>query len=209
MIKSQTLKLSINIMKKFTALFLLLFSSCATISNVSKVNINEGFPHNEIQKIAVIKFKVSDKKDKLGSKAITVQDAGDILATATALELEKWGKYIVINREALKEELKLKNLREKDFLQTEDYSTLGKTLGVDAIVIGKVEDCGVSYSTISSRFILTLVTKVSFTASCIDVSTNETIWDIKIAGSSGDDNERVLAAKLLAKAINTLKTKLN
>ncbi len=197
-------------MKKFTVLFLLLFSSCATISNVSKVNINEGFPHNEIQKIAVIKFKVSDKnRDKLGSKAITAQDAGAILATATAIELEKWGKYIVISREALKEELKLKNLREKDFLQTEDYSTLGKTLGVDAVVIGKVEDCGVSYSSISSRFILSLVTKVSFTASCIDVSTNETIWDIKISGRSGDDNEGVLAAKLLAKAVNSLKTKLN
>ena len=138
-------------MKKFAVLFLLL-SSCATINKVSEVDINENFPHNEIQKIAVIMFEVLDKKkDKFGSKKVTVQDAGAILANVTAIELEKWGKYVVVNRKALKEELKLKNLREKDFLQTEDYSSLGKSLGVDAIIVGKVEDYGVSYSTISIR----------------------------------------------------------
>ncbi len=196
-------------MKKFAVLFLLL-SSCATINKVSEVDINENFPHNEIQKIAIIMFEVPDKKkDKFGSKTVTIQDAGAILANITALELEKWGKYVVINRKALKEELELKNLREKDFLRTKDYSSLGKSLGIDAIIAGKVDNYGVSYSSISSGFVLSLATKVSFTASCIDVTTNETIWTIKIAGSSKKDDERVLASKLLAKAINTLKAKLN
>ncbi len=196
-------------MKKYALLFLLL-SSCATFNNISEVNINEQFPHGEIQKIAVIMFEVSDKnKDGFGSKAVTVQDSGTILANATAIELEKWGKYMLINRTALKEELKLKKLREKDFLRTKDYSTLGKSLGVDALIIGNVEDYGVSYSSISSRLILSLVSKVSFTASCIDVTTKETIWTIKIAGRSSKDNERVLTSKLLPKAINTLKTKLS
>ena len=198
-------------MKKFALLLLLLLllSSCATINKVSEVDINENFPHNEIQKIAVIMFDVLDKeKDKLGSKKVTVQEAGSILANATAIELEKWGKYVVVNRQALKEELKVKNLREKDFLQTEDYSRLGKSLGVDAIIVGKVEDYGVSYSSISIGFVMSLVASVSFTASCIDVTTNETIWSIKIAGSSRKDNEKVLASKLLVKAVNTLKTKL-
>ena len=195
-------------MKKFAILFLLL-SSCATMNTVSEVDINENFPHSEIQKIAVIMFDVLDKeKDKLGTKKVTVPDAGSILANVTAIELEKWGKYVVVNRQALKEELKVKNLREKDFLQTEDYSSLGKSLGVDAIIVGKVEDYGVSYSNLSIGFVMSLVANVSFTASCIDVTTNETIWAIKIAGSSKKDNEKVLASKLLVKAINTLKAKL-
>jgi hypothetical protein len=195
-------------MKKFAILFLLL-SSCATMNTVSEVDINENFPHNEIQKIAVIMFDVLDKeKDKLGTKKVTVPDAGSILANVTAIELEKWGKYVVVNRQALKEELKVKNLREKDFLQTEDYSSLGKSLGVDAIIVGKVEDYGVSYSNLSIGFVMSLVANVSFTASCIDVTTNETIWAIKIAGSSKKDNEKLLASKLLVKAINTLKAKL-
>jgi len=195
-------------MKKFAALLLLL-SSCATINKTYEVDINKNFPHNEIQKIAVIKFDVLDKeKDKLGTKKVTVQDAGTDLANITAIELEKWGKYVVVNRQALKEELKVKNLREKDFLQTEDYSSLGKSLGVDAIIVGKVEDYGVSYSTISLGLVMSLIANVSFTASCLDVATNETIWAIKVAGSSKKDNERALASELLVKAINTLKAKL-
>ncbi|MHC4268013.1 MAG: GNA1162 family protein [Planctomycetota bacterium] len=195
-------------MKKFAILFLLL-SSCASINKVSEVTINENFPHNEIQRIAVIMFEVPDKeKDGFGSKKVTIQDAGAILANVTAIELEKWGKYVVVSRKALKEELKLKDLREKDFLRTEDYSSLGKSLGVDAIIVGRVEDYGVSYTSISSGFVLSLVTNISFTANCLDVTTNETIWAMKIAGSSSKDNERVLATKLLVKAINTLKAKL-
>ena len=82
----------IIIMKKFAILFLLL-SSCASINKVSEVTINENFPHNEIQKITVIMFEVPDKeKDGLGSKKITVQDAGAILANVTAIELEKMGE---------------------------------------------------------------------------------------------------------------------
>ncbi len=196
-------------MKKFAVVLFLLLSSCAIINKVSKVDINEKFPHNEIQKIAVIMFDVLDKeKDKLGSKKVTVLDAGSILANVTAIELEKWGKYVVVNRQALKEELKVKNLREKDFLQSEDYSSLGKSLGVDAIIIGQVEDYSVSYSTISVGFVMSLVANVSFTASCIDVTTNETIWSIKVAGSSKKANEKVLASKLLVKAVSTLEAKL-
>ncbi len=195
-------------MKKF-AVFFLLISSCATINKVTDVNFNESFPHNEIQKIAIIMFKVPDKKkDKFGSKTVTVQDAGVILANITAKELEKLEKYVILNRKALKEELKLKNLREKDFLRTEDYSSLGKALGVDALIVGKVEDYGVSYSSVSSGFVLSLATKVSFTTSCIDVTTNETIWAIKVAGSSKKNDERVLASKLLVNAVKTLKAKL-
>ncbi len=196
-------------MKKFTIILLLLLCSCASISNVSEVNINDSFPHNEIQKIAVIMFEVLDKeKDSFGSKKVTIQDAGSVLANATAIELEKWEKYVVVSRKALKEELKLRHLREKDFLGIEDYSSLGKSLGVDAIVVGKVKDCGVAYPSVSSKLVFFLITNVSFTASCIDVSTNEMIWDIKIAGSSAKENERELAVKLLVKAIDTLKVKL-
>ncbi len=194
-------------MKKFAVLFLLL-SSCATINKVSEVNVNNNFPHDEIQKVAVIMFEVLDKEDKFGSKTVTLKGAGATLADITAVELEKWGKYVVVNRKALKESLKSKNLREKDFLKTGNYLNLGKSLGVDAIIIGKVEKYGISYSAITSKIIVSLVTKISFTVSCIDVTTNETIWAIKIVGGSTKDDEKILASKLLVKAINTLNSKL-
>jgi len=198
-------------MKKYAILFLLL-SSCVTIENISETEIDESFPHNEIQKIAVIMFEtpIDDKGDsRHNSKSIIGPNAGAILADMTASELMKWGKYVVLDRKALEEELELKNLREEDFLHTGNYSSLGRSLGIDAVVVGKVDDFGLSYKSLSSGFVVSLVTKVSFTARCIDITTNETIWTVNIKGTSKKDSEKVLASELITKAIKTLKAKLN
>ncbi len=199
-------------MKKYAILFLLL-SSCVTIERISEVTVNKDFPHNEIQKIAVIMFEipVDEKKGtRFISKTSISPDAGAILADMTARELAKWGKYVVVNRKALEEELKLKNLKEEDFLHTQNYLNLGKQLGVDAVIVGRIEGFGVTYRSKSAGLILSpLVTKVSFTARCIDVATNETIWTVNINGTSKKDNERVLASELITIAIKTLKAKLN
>ncbi len=194
-------------MKKYAILFLLL-SSCVIIENISETEINESFPHNEIQKIAVIMFE-TPVDEKKRTKTSIAPDAGAILANMTARELAKWGKYVVVNRKALEEELELKNLREKDFLHTENYSSLGRSLGVDAVVVGKVDEFGFSYKSLSSLLVVSLVAKVSFTAKCIDITTNETIWTVNIKGTSKEDGERVLASELITKAIKTLKAKLN
>ena len=198
-------------MKKYAILFLLL-SGCVIIENISETDINESFPHNEIQKIAVIMFEtpIDDKgNSRHNSKSIIGPNAGAILADMTASELMKWGKYVVVDRKALEEELELKNLREEDFLHTGNYSSLGRSLGVDAIVVGKVDEFGLSYKSLSSWLVVSLVAKVSFTARCIDITTNETIWTVNIKGTSKKDSERVLASELITKAIKTLKAKLN
>ena len=199
-------------MKKYVVLFLLL-SSCAAINKVSEVDINENFPHDEIQIIAVIMFEtpVDEKKSSMfSSKTSIAPDAGAILASMTARELAKWGKYVVVNRQAVEEELKLKNLKEEDFLHTQNYLNLGKHLGVDAVIVGRIEGFGVSYRPKSTgMFLSPLVTKVSFTVRCVDVTTNETIWTVKIKGSSTKDNERALSSKLISETFATLKTKLN
>ena len=199
-------------MKKYAVLFLLL-SSCAAVGTASKVDINENFPHDEIQKIAVIMFETSVDEKKgtsLFSKTSIDPNAGAILASMTARELTKWGKYVVVNRKAVEEELKFKKLKEEDLLQTQNYLNLGKQLGVDAIVIGKIEGFGISYKPRSSGLSLSpLRTKVSFTVRCVDVTTNETIWTVKIEGTSAMDNERALASKLISENFETLKAKLN
>jgi curli biogenesis system outer membrane secretion channel CsgG len=199
-------------MKKYVLAFLLL-SSCAAINRVSEVDINENFPHDEIQKIAVIMFEIAEDEKKGGwaiSKTSISPDAGKILASMTARELTKWGRYIVVDRKTLEGELKLRNLKEEDFLLTQDYLDLGTVLGVDAVIVGSIEGFGVSYKPKSTGLFLSpLVTKVSFAVRCVDVTTNETIWTVKIKGSSTEDNERVLSFKLIAEAFEKLKAKLN
>jgi len=202
-------------MKKYAILFLLL-SSCASVNMFSKVDVNKDFPHDEIQKVAVIMFDapVDENKNsmlsKLSAKTTIDANAGAILSSITARELEKWGKYIVVNRKAVDEELKLKKLNKKDLLHTQSYLNLGKHLGADAIVVGSIEHFGVSYRALSSGlFVAPIVTKVSFTVRCLDVTTNESIWTAKIKGSSAVDNERALASKLITESFEKLRTKLN
>ena len=199
-------------MKKYVLAFLLL-SSCAAINRVSEVDINENFPHDEIQKIAVIMFEIAEDEKKGGwaiSKTSISPDAGKILASMTARELTKWGRYIVVDRKALEGELKLRNLKEEDFLHTQNYLDLGTQLGVDAVIVGNIEGFGISYKPKSTGLFLSpLVTKVSFAVRCVDVTTNETIWTVKIKGSSIKDNERALSSKLISETFETLKTKLN
>ena len=199
-------------MKKYVLAFLLL-SSCAAINRVSEVDINENFPHDEIQKIAVIMFEIAEDEKKGGwaiSKTSISPDAGKILASMTARELRKWGRYIVVDRKTLEGELKLRNLKEEDFLHTQNYLDLGTQLGVDAVIVGNIEGFGISYKPKSTGLFLSpLVTKVSFAVRCVDVTTNETIWAVKIKGSSTEDNERALSFRLIAETFETLKTKLN
>ena len=198
-------------MKKYAILFLL-FSGCATIGTVSEVNLNKDFPHHEIQKIAVLILETSwQDKEKANfglSNTIASPDAGTILADIIARELVNWGRYVVLDRRALEEELELINLNEENILHSEDYLSLGKSLGVDAVVIGKVEKFGISYRSIPPRIAISLTTKVSFLARCIDVTTNEVIWSIKIDGTSKEDNENSLASKLVTKTVKLLEAEM-
>ncbi len=191
----------------------LLLASCAAIDKIAEVDVNEGFPHDEIQKIAVIMFEtpVDEKKGTMfSSKTAITPDAGAILASMTARELAKWGKYVVVSRKELEEELKMKNLKEEDFLYAQNYLDLGKQLGVDAVVVGTIEGFGIVYRPKSTgMFLSSLVTKISFTAKCVDVTTNEIIWTVKIKASSAEDNERALSSRLIAEAFETLKIKIN
>ncbi len=202
-------------MKKYAVLVLsfLLLSGCASINAVSKVEIAENFPHDEIQRIAVIMFETTvdtKKESQIFSKTSIVPNAGAILASITARKLEQWGKYVVVNRKAVVEELKFKKLKEEDFLHSQNYLNLGKQLGVDAIVVGRIEGFGISYRQRSSGlFVSPVRAKVLFTVRCVDVMTNETIWTLYIKGDSVMDNERALASKLISEAIEKLKTKLN
>jgi hypothetical protein len=199
-------------MKKYAILFLLL-TGCAAIGKNFEVNVNNDFPHNEVQKIAIVTFETSLKEEGTTGyvfKSVSVEKVKTIFTGIMARELRKWERFAILEGKALEEELELKNLRKEDYLHTENYSRLGRSIGVDAIVVGKIERYGYSYVKVPvSRVILTQTFVISFKVKCIDVITNKTIWTLDIKGTSKEDNERDLASKLITEAINTLKAKLN
>ncbi|HJO47329.1 MAG TPA: hypothetical protein QF625_00175 [Candidatus Scalindua sp.] len=200
-------------MKKYTILFLfLLLSGCATISKNLEVDVNNDFPHNEVQKIAIVTFETSLKKEGttgLIFKSSSVEKVKTVFTGIMARELRRWERFAILEGKTLEKELESKNFSEEDFLLTENYSRLGRSIGVDAIVVGEVERYGYSYTKVPfSRVILSQTFVVSFKVKCIDVITNETIWTADIKGTSKEDGERVMASVLIAEAINTLKAKL-
>ncbi len=200
-------------MKKYTILFLfLLLSGCATISKNLEVDVNNDFPHNEVQKIAIVTFETSLKKEGTTGrifKSSSVEKVKTVFTGIMARELRRWERFAILEGKTLEEELESKNFSEEDFLLTENYSRLGRSIGVDAIVVGEVERYGYSYTKVPfSRVILSQTFVVSFKVKCIDVITNETIWTADIKGTSKEDGERVMASVLIAEAINTLKAKL-
>jgi len=199
-------------MKKY-AILLLLLTGCAATGKSLEVNVNNAFPHNEVQKIAIVIFETSlEKKGTTGHifKSVSLGKAKTIFRDIMARELRKWERFAILEGETLKEELELKNLREEDFLHTGNYPSLGRSIGVDAIVVGEIEKYGFSYIGLpAGRLILTQTFVISFKVECIDVITNETIWSVNIEGTSKKDIERVLASELITEAIKTLKAKLN
>ncbi|MBS1257034.1 MAG: hypothetical protein MAG551_00069 [Candidatus Scalindua arabica] len=199
-------------MKKYAILFLFL-SGCATIGKTLEVDVNNDFPHNEVQKIAIVAFETSLAEEGTTGivfKSSSVENVKTVFTGIMARELRKWERFAILEGKTLEKELESKNLGEDDFLKTENYSSLGRSIGVDAIIVGEVERYGYSYTKVPlSRVILSQTFAVSFKAKCIDVITNETIWTADIEGTSKDDNERVIASVLITEAVNTLKAKLN
>lgn len=199
-------------MKKYAILFLLL-TGCAAIGKSLEVNVNNDFPHNEVQKIAIVTFETSLKEEGTTGhiyKSVSVGKVKTIFTGIMARELRRWERFAILEGKTLEEELELKNLRKEDFLHTENYSRLGRSIGVDAIVVGEIERYGFSYMTLpAGRLLLSQTFVISFKVKCIDVITNETIWTLDIKGTSKEDGERALASALITEAINTLKAKLN
>ena len=169
-------------MKKYTILFLFL-TGCAAIGKNLEVNVNNDFPHNEVQKIAIVTFETSLKEEGTTGyifKSSSVEKVKTIFTGIMARELRRWERFVILEGKTLEEELELKNLRKEDFLLTENYSRLGRSIGVDAIVVGEIERYGYSYIKVPyfmplvGRAILTQTFVVSFVITSIHLTLNET-----------------------------------
>ncbi|MCP5003956.1 MAG: hypothetical protein GY941_08405 [Planctomycetes bacterium] len=183
------------------------------VNSTPAISVNKDFAHQEIQKIAVLMFgsawdEGAGPKFRL-SKRVEDSGAGAVLADITALELKKWGRYVVLDRMGVKEQLLSMNIREEDSLLDSDYGNLGRSLGVDAVVVGKIKDFGVAYNNMIGKISTPIRSKVSFEIKCMEVLTNKTVWSINAKGGSVALHERALASSLVAKAIESLKKEIN
>ena len=98
--------------------------------------------------------------------------------------------------------IRIKQVREEDLIKLKDYAALGNILMVDAIIIGKITELGVSNMPIYERG------NVSFHAECIDTKNGNTLWSMEINESTTYVDEIELADKVIEKVLEKLKKEL-
>lgn len=179
-----------------------LCAGCKTISR-STINVNLDTSDRSVKTLAVMRFDdklIQDEAVKgLIMKTISNPDAGEMLADMMTSELLKWGKYRILSRSEVKSKIKAGDIKEEELVKLKDYTTLGKILNVDAVIIGKIYKFGLSNMTIYARG------NVSFTAECIDTNKGKMLWSIETNESAPYKDEVDLAIKVVKETVEKLK----
>ncbi|HHT9146016.1 MAG: DUF799 family lipoprotein [Candidatus Brocadiaceae bacterium] len=179
-----------------------LCAGCKTISK-NTINVNLDTSDRSVKTLAVMRFDdklIQDEAVKgLIMKTISNPDAGEMLADMMTSELLKWGKYRILSRSEVKSKIKAGDIKEEELVKLKDYTTLGKILNVDAVIIGKIYKFGLSNMTIYARG------NVSFTAECIDTNKGKMLWSIETNESAPYKDEVDLAIKVVKETVEKLK----
>uniref|UniRef100_UPI00146E86DC CsgG/HfaB family protein n=1 Tax=Kuenenia stuttgartiensis TaxID=174633 RepID=UPI00146E86DC len=84
-------------------------------------------------------------------KTISTANAGEMLASIMSRELSGLGIYEVRSRTDIAKIINKSKANEKELVERRDYDRLGKLLGVDSVVIGKILEFKLSSSLIYER----------------------------------------------------------
>lgn len=193
-------------MKRSILLFVLcactLCFGCKTISN-RNVKVDLESPYRDIKTLAVMRFDDGRIQGEAVKgyivKEVSNPDAGVLLADIMSGELTRWGKYHVLTHAEIKRKMKDADAHEEELVKWKDSAALGKILGVDAVVIGKIEKFGFSNMAVYGRG------NVSFTAECIDTQNGNVFWSLAVDESVPFRDEIELANKIVKESVEKLK----
>jgi hypothetical protein len=133
----------------FIVLVCIICVSCSSY-RMEKVQIEPPFEYGFIKAVAVIDFSNSTNRN----------GAGKILADRVEQLLLEESGYKVLNRMDIDKILREKNLEAKGMLGPSAAMEIGKFLGVDALILGNVENYGLRYEGKTRRVGVALTFKV-------------------------------------------------
>jgi len=158
------------------------------------------------KRVAVLSFDDSAVKSSAAAAIGSTQDVGAGLADVLVKELLKNGPYSIIERRALDAVLKEQNFSNSSRADPKSAASIGRLLGVEAIIIGSVTQFGLEESAVAvgsgslgrlTRGVLgggkRVNTKatVGMTARLVDTSTGEILT---AASGSGESSKTSVAA---------------
>lgn len=191
-------------MGKYTALFFpfTLCMVCFGCKAISTNTVHVDAPYHNARTMAVMRFDDESIQREgikgLFIKTITNPDAGEALAGIITDELRHWRKYLVLTRSEVKNRISAEDMKEDELVKRHDYITLGKILQVDAVVIGKIYQFGLSNMAIYERG------NVSFRADCVDTENGKILWSIETHNSTPYNDEIELAVEVAKESVEKL-----
>ncbi len=179
-----------------------MLAGCGSLS----VNVDVNFDHSTVKKVAVLPFRFAPGENRswnyLAAAHLVYTDAGKLTSEIFTTSLLGMDRYTLIERSNLDALLREKDLGDTDLLDVGAARELGKVLGVDAIVMGSVNDASMNW------VLLAIFARSSLNIKCVHVETGTVLWSASGLNWLLFGTPEGRASALSAEITDRLKTKL-
>ena len=165
-----------------------------------RVQMHPEVDQSGIDSIAVLDFDDSARATDAGwtMGVVVPEGSGRIVAALVRAALAEQGQYRVMPEREMTEKLRQRQRDRADAGLAGQEAELGKVLGVDAVVAGRVERYAMTYKLVIQR------AHVRAAFWCIETRTAARCWDATLSASRGFAHERDLADRTVRACVARL-----
>jgi curli biogenesis system outer membrane secretion channel CsgG len=193
-------------MRRFViALVLLAVSGCETISP-SVVEFNPRLESFPVRRVAILPFEGVPVQNQVevyfACQRHFVPNNGEVVSDMLTTEMMKLPTFDYVERSQIRKILEEQNLSMTQIVEHKTASEIGKLLGVDAIILGKVNrlDADLAFWGFSCI--------ASFSVRMVDTKTGTVLWSASVERKEAHTEVLKVAREECAKIVTELKGKL-
>ncbi|MEW6357829.1 MAG: GNA1162 family protein [Planctomycetota bacterium] len=191
-------------MKRFALLiFLVTIAGCETAARVS---VNPRFKTFEIRRVAILPFEGVPVEKEVEEYHLwwrhNIVDNGAALSDIFTTEMMSIPNFDYVERSQIQRILQEQNITLTDLVRDKSASEIGKLLGADAVVLGKVHKFAYGFNVVNMK-----TSHVSFSVRMVDAKTGTVLWSASVEREAGGAEIMTLAREECAKVVAELKAK--
>ena len=193
-------------MRRLILVFLFAAMSGCETTSPSVVEFNPRLETFAIRRVAIIPFESTPVQNQVevyfACQRHFVFNNGEVVSDMLTTEMMKLPTFDYVERSQIRKILEEQNLSMTQFVQQKTASEIGKLLGVDAIVVGKVNrlDADLAFWGFSCV--------ASFSVRMVDTKTGTVLWSATVERREEHTNVLKVARAQCAKIVAELREKL-
>jgi curli biogenesis system outer membrane secretion channel CsgG len=188
-----------------TFLIIALVMGCETSSSV-RISVNPGFESFHIRRVAILPFEGTSVEKTVqeyyGWGMGSFENNGEIISDMLTTEMMNIPTFEYLERSQIRRILQEHNLSLTQLVNDKTACEVGKLLGVDAVILGKVHDVHNEWDAWQKRC------KVAFSARMVDTKTGTVLWSATVDRSEGYCDALKVAREECGKIVTELTMKL-